>query len=287
MRHIPCSSIVVVSLLSLPACGPGGFTAQALDSESSDASSDVQGELDESEVEDDGWDVTEEDEGDVDTDTDEPGEDEADDEDDGDGDGDNDGLPDGSACTGNLECASLQCDVIPFLGGLCGECNEDSDCVDGGCTSQNPFALEPSKCNFGELGGGCQSDVACMPGLECSTVFNLLGVIELNTCSECLSDGNCLDGQICVPVFDFPAYGGARTCMPPNSLPSDAYCDLENDGDLACASTMCSPADVMGLAQIGACGECKTDADCGAGTCIPATFDLNTAEITGSLCDSP
>lgn len=285
MRDISWASILV---LTLPACGPGGFSSQALEvgGESSDASGETPGELGESEDEEDGPDPEPgevDDEGEVDSG--QPSEDEGEDEDEGEE--GNDGLPDGSSCTEDSECASLECYVIPFLGGMCGECNEDSDCLEGGCTSPNPFGFEPPKCNFGELAAGCQSDDACMPGLECSTVFQLLGVIELNTCGQCLSDGDCFDGQICAPLFDFPAYSGARTCVPPNSLAQDAYCDLEGNGDLACASSICSAADVMGLAQVGTCGECKTDDDCGTGTCIPAMFDLGTAELTGSLCDFP
>ena len=113
-----------------------------------------------------------------------------------------------------------------------------------------------------------------------------LVTLDVSTCGECLSDGNCPDGLICAPVFSFAAYSGARTCIPANSQLQDSYCDLENDGDLACVSGICSPADIMGLAQVGACGECQTDDDCGDGTCNPAMFDLGTGALTGSWCDA-
>lgn len=189
--------------------------------------------------------------------------------------------PNGSACTEDDKCASLQCYLIPFLGGVCGECNEDIDCIGGGCTPHSPFDSEGSTCNFGEL------DDACMLGLECANVFSLLGAIQLNTCSECLSDGQCGDGQICAPTFTFQEYAGARTCVPPNSLPQDAYCELENNGDLACASGRCSAIDIMGLAQIGACGECLSDNDCGEGSCVAGLLNLDDGMLTGSWCDGP
>jgi hypothetical protein len=289
MRHIH-SSIPVLVLALLPACGPGGFTAQALDSSETDSAS--AGELDESAAEDDGWEAedgeweSDDDNSEDEGESDESDEGDGDGDDSGDGDGDNGGLPNGFTCTVDDECASLQCQVIPFLGGQCGECNEDSDCMNGGCTDHNPFVAEGSHCNFGELGGGCEDDGACSLGLECSTVMSLFGILEVTTCGECLSDDSCPDGLICAPLFSFQAYGGARTCVLPNSLPHDAYCDIENNGDLACASGICSPADIMGLAQVGTCGECHTDDDCGDGTCVPATFTLDTGALTGSWCDA-
>jgi hypothetical protein len=41
----------------------------------------------------------------------------------------------------------------------------------------------------------------------------------------------------------------------------------------------------MGLAQVGACGECNTDADCmGGAMCEPGEFILDTGTLVGSTC---
>lgn len=194
------------------------------------------------------------------------------------------GAPDGSVCTGDFECSSGQCYVVPFLGGTCGECNEDADCSDGGCSPPNPFDASPPTCNMGELGGGCQSDEACAGDLSCATALDLLGLIQLSSCSACLDDSECGD-QICAPLVDISQFTGHLDCIEPQSLPQDAYCDLESNGDLACASGRCSIVDVMGLTQLGACGECDSDEDCPPGdSCVPGEFLLDSAVLFGSTC---
>jgi hypothetical protein len=224
---------------------------------------------------------------------------------DGDGDGDGDGEPDcmgtgeiGAICTANDECASCKCYVVPFLGGQCGECISDADCVavtDGGCSPPNPFTNDGPTCNWGEAGGGCESDDVCMDGLTCESVFSLLGVVEINTCGECASDADCVapeivddmvvDGNdICVPIVDMMTFNGQNTCVDPYSLPKDSYCNLDGNGHEACQTGICSAVDIMGLALIGACGECNSDADCWVGTCEMGTFDSGVGELTGSIC---
>jgi hypothetical protein len=78
-------------------------------------------------------------------------------------------------------------------------------------------------------------------------------------------------------------FSGVNTCITPNSLGQDSFCKLEGNGNSACQSGICSTIDVMGLAQIGACGECNSDADC-MGVCVAGMFDLDTAALTGSTC---
>ena len=53
---------------------------------------------------------------------------------------------------------------------------------------------------------------------------------------------------------------------------------------MACESTICSTIDIMGLAEVGACGACNTDADCGGGTCQAGEFLLDTGTLVGSSC---
>lgn len=196
-------------------------------------------------------------------------------------------LPNGSSCTSDGECMSGNCYVVPFLGGQCGECNEDADCADttgGGCTPPNPFMSNGSTCNMGEVGGGCESTDVCQDGLSCGNVLDLLGLIQINTCGECATDADCDMGLICAPVVSVMDFSGVNTCIEPNSLAQDSFCNLEGNGNDACMSGICSTIDIMGIAQIGACGECNTDADCGAGVCVAGMFDLDTGTLMGSTC---
>jgi hypothetical protein len=200
------------------------------------------------------------------------------------GDGDGDGAPNGSSCVGDRDCMSNNCYVVPFLGGQCGECNEDADCNDGGCTPPNPFEPNGSFCNMGELGGGCESSEVCMPGLVCGNVLDLLGLIQINSCGTCTLDSDCTPDQICAPVAEFSEFSGFNDCIDPGSRPQDSFCQLEGNGDEACTSGICSTVDIMGLAEIGACGECNTDFDCPNGTCVPGELVLDTGTLTGSTC---
>ncbi len=197
---------------------------------------------------------------------------------------DTDGFENGASCTADTECFSGHCYVIPFLGGQCGECNEDADCPDGGCTAPNPFESIGSVCNQGELAGGCESDAVCQPELVCQQVFNLLDLIVIQSCGECAIDADCEPGLICAPLVELPEWSGAKQCIAAASLPQDSYCDLEGNGDEACASGMCSTVDVQGLDEIGSCGECKTDADCNGGICTPGELILDSNTLVGSSC---
>ncbi len=161
------------------------------------------------------------------------------------------------------------------------------DCFGGGgCTAPSPFENNGSTCNMGGQGGGCETDSVCQDGLSCSNVFSLLGIVVLNTCGECTSDVDCMMGQICAPIVDVSAFTGARTCIYPHTLPQDAFCDLDGNGNGACQSGICSIVDVMGLAEVGACGECNSDADCISGVCMLGSFDLGMGVLAGSVCQA-
>lgn len=187
-------------------------------------------------------------------------------------------------CTDDARCQSGSCYVIPYLGSFCGECNEDLDCRSGGCSPPDPFADEPASCNQGELGGGCQSDAVCQPGLVCAPTLQLFGLAALNACSECASDRSCGPGQLCVPLVDYGSFSGHRACIEAGSLDQDSYCELGPAGDQACLSGRCSVVDLQGSYELGACGVCSTDADCPDGTCVPASLDLETGTLSGSTC---
>jgi hypothetical protein len=204
------------------------------------------------------------------------------------------GAPNGATCTSSGECDSCNCYVVPFLGGQCGECDNvegDMDCAEvtgGGCTPPNPFENNGSTCNMGEAGGGCMSTDVCMEGLLCGNVLSLLGVVEINTCGECATDADCTDPtlSLCAPVVVVEEFSGLNTCIEPKTLENNMFCNLEGNGDEACAN-VCSTVDIMGLAMIGACGDCNTDADCtdpGAPTCQAGEFDLEAGTLGGSAC---
>jgi hypothetical protein len=81
-------------------------------------------------------------------------------------------------------------------------------------------------------------------------------------------------------------FSGINDCIDLNSLGQDAFCNLEGNGNDACESGICSTIDIMGLAQVGACGQCNTDADCmgGTPTCTAGEFILDTGTLVGSTC---
>ena len=190
----------------------------------------------------------------------------------------------GAPCTVDSDCFGGVCYIIPFIGGSCGECNADAQCFDGGCTPPNPFGGLGSECNMGELGAGCESDAVCQGDLVCEEVFDLLGLVSIRTCSTCRTNADCEPGLLCAPSFELSEFNGVKLCVEPGSLPQDSSCELDGDGDQVCASGICSVVDVMGLAELGACGSCNTDLDCDSGSCIPGEFEVDTGAITGSTC---
>ena len=195
--------------------------------------------------------------------------------------------PDPTSCTSDEECESGQCYVAPFIGGVCGECNEDADCAEstgGGCTPPNPVDATPPTCNLGEVGAGCQTSAVCQEGLVCADALALRGLVEITTCGECVNDADCNEGLICAPIVNLAKLSGVNTCTTPSTLAQDSYCELDGSGDAACITGVCSAADIMGIAQMGVCGECHDDADCGAGTCNAAVFDVDTTTLIGSTC---
>jgi hypothetical protein len=206
--------------------------------------------------------------------------------------GDPNGLPAGGTCTDGDECGSCECYLVPFLGGQCGQCDEDLDCAEvtgGGCTPPNPFMNNGSTCNMGEPGAGCETSDVCADGLTCGIVLDLLGLIQIATCGECMSDADCTD-QICAPVVIVEEFNGQNTCIDANSLGQNAFCQLgamegdPNPGDMACESGICSVVDIMSLAKVGSCGECASDADCNGGTCDFGEFVLESGMLVGSVC---
>ncbi|HWB77341.1 MAG TPA: hypothetical protein VG755_20380 [Nannocystaceae bacterium] len=195
--------------------------------------------------------------------------------------------PNGSMCEGNEECESGFCFVVGILGGLCGECNTDADCAattGGGCSIPNPLANPPqgAHCNMGEAGAGCMTSDVCEDPLQCAEILNVPGVLVASTCSECLTDADCM-GDLCSPTYDVLNLSGQLSCVPAGSVADGLGCDFMGTGDDACMSGHCAIADVMGLLQLGVCSACEADEDCmPMETCEAPAVDLMAGLIAGS-----
>lgn len=192
-----------------------------------------------------------------------------------------DPLPDGSQCTEDADCISMECYVAGGLGGICGECNEDADC-DFGCSLPNPLTSAPSTCNDGTLGAGCESSDICVDDLICALILDVPTVLSASTCSECEDDAGCEDGDSCQPSYDVQNISGSKTCVTDLSLPDGSGCDLTT-GSGACTSTFCAEATAFEILTLGVCSGCLTDDDCmGDDVCIPPEIDLAQGLIAGA-----
>lgn len=194
---------------------------------------------------------------------------------------------DGASCMENEECISGKCYVIELLGGICGECTSDADCEGGGCSLPNPLASPPvgAHCNMGEPGAGCMSDDVCADGYQCATILEVPGILEAATCSECLTDAECDEGLLCSPTYDVLNISGQNICREPGSVPNGEGCDFDGTGDTACTSGLCAMVDIMGLLQVGVCGDCEVDADCTApDVCRMPDVDIATGMVTPPTC---
>lgn len=199
--------------------------------------------------------------------------------------------PDGASCETNEECISGFCYYIAILGGICGECNMDSDCPEGGCSLPNPLAQPPTgaHCNMGEPGAGCMSDDICQDDYTCESIIEVPGILEAATCSECELDTDCMDGMLCSPAYDILNISGQRICVEPGSVPNGEGCDhLSGSGNMQCESGLCATVDIMMLLQLGVCGDCSVDADCMMpDVCLPADIDVTTGTVTPPTCGPP
>ena len=176
---------------------------------------------------------------------------------------------------------SLHCYLVGALGGICGECENDADC-EFGCSAPNPLADPPqgSACNEGNLGEGCETDDVCGGPLVCAEIFNIPGVLEASSCSECAADTDCNMG-LCSPQYDVAEATGVKVCVAAGTVLDGSGCDLDGSGDQACAGGHCAAATIGGLFSLGVCSECEINADCGSGVCVPPQVDLGAGLIAG------
>lgn len=198
------------------------------------------------------------------------------------------GLADGEACTRSSQCASGSCYQLGILGGLCGECAGDVDCPSGGCNPSNPVPTPPvpSTCGDGTAGTGCQSSAACMRGLWCSVVIDGdIGMFNISTCGECQDDTDCARGQLCNLTANYLEFSGQHACVAPGSVANGGSCSLGASGDQACTN-MCVAVSVMGLLELGVCGDCGSDDDClKGGACQPGQVDPAEGIVSGATCN--
>ncbi|MCA9688960.1 MAG: hypothetical protein KC636_05080 [Myxococcales bacterium] len=191
----------------------------------------------------------------------------------------------GESCDDDRDCAGdLKCYPNPTLGGVCSECTSDLDCPQGGCTPPNPFEGTGAVCNDGGPGAGCESDAACSDAdyPHCGVILEAAGLFSFATCGECSDDGDCpIDAPYCAPSLDNAfMVAGLNECVAAGSLQLHESCAIGSDA--ACASGVCSVALIMGVVEVGICGECSSDDDC-AGTCLDAWID-NDGALIGAQC---
>ena len=188
----------------------------------------------------------------------------------------------GQSCESDAACEPGVCFHIPVLGAVCGECTEDADCPCGGCTIPSPISGHErgAVCNTGALGDGCQSSSVCQGSLTCAHVFEIPGIVVLQTCSECDDDSGCSGGQLCSPSIAVWELSGVKQCVAPGSLPLGATCDHLGSGDQACASGRCAVATAGGALDLGVCSECDDDAQCTV-WCEEPYVDLDGVVVPG------
>jgi len=191
-----------------------------------------------------------------------------------------DGLPNGSECTDPAQCMTGNCYKIPLPvdglpPGICSECDADLDCVaaDLGTACTVDAMTLAAKCSYGEAGSFCESQAACQNDLFCVALLDGADGLLPHTCSECRTDADCGGGGLrCVAELDVVTYSGVKHCAVPGSVGKGGLCPL-TDGDAMCATGKCAVFNVLGNLDVGVCGDCKTDADCGMGqTCTPPKF---------------
>ncbi len=169
------------------------------------------------------------------------------------------------------------CFLVPLLGGQCGQCVTADDCqANQGCTIPNPLAGGPSYCNDGGAGAGCDADGAntCQDGLSCGVILDAAGILTVATCGECVVNEDCpAETPHCAPSIDVGNFTGVMQCVAEASIPNNSACVIGDDA--ACENGVCGKAVVMGVIEVGICGECTGDADCmGGETCSMPMVDI-------------
>ncbi len=152
---------------------------------------------------------------------------------------------DADACNGLETCSAGECDL-----GLVPDCDDANECTSDSCDAAT----------------GCKS-VPVAAGTICAA-----GVCdETGNCVECLSDGDCEDGDAC---------NGDETC-------SDNICvagtELTCDDSNECTSDTCDPASGCGFLPVAAGTICSSGMCDGNGSCVQCLEDLHCDD--GDACN--
>ena len=190
--------------------------------------------------------------------------------------------PLGAMCGSNEDCMSGFCYQVPMLGGVCSECLTDADC-EFGCGVD--LALGYAVCTDGTVGSMCEDENACGDGLVCAELIDTGGLFPLNFCSECATNKDCTDPDLCAPVYDVMNISGHLACVEPGSVGDGEgcpYADGMGDGSV-CEHGHCGGASIFGVVTIGLCGNCSVNEDCMEGeTCMPAM--AGAGGVSGPMC---
>ena len=143
----------------------------------------------------------------------------------------------GQACDDSNQCEpGSHCN-----GGLCSECESDSDCLDGGlCIYLD--GIEYAVCSGG-MGDICASGSDCNSG-------NCYSTDGYSVCSECDSISDCGPQQDCFYQGEL----GYAACVGTGSFGAACVDETQCIDEAFCFE--------------GACSECREDADCDGGSCI-------------------
>lgn len=195
------------------------------------------------------------------------------------------GQPQNAACSdpSGCGCASGKCFIQPAVGGLCGECLDDSDCPGGGCTIPDGIHGFGAYCNDGGPGDGCGSDAVCnSPAApHCSVVISALPFFQVSTCGACETNADCSpQAPNCAPAYDLSHLTGEFKCVANGAVANNGGCAT----NAACASGFCGEVNHQGFFKLGICGECLSNADCGGKQCVPGEIDIQAGTVTGAKC---
>lgn len=105
-------------------------------------------------------------------------------------------------------------------------------------------------------GGDCATDDDCPGSQVCANIWGDCGCV-----AQCMSDGDCQDGEICVCAGDHPDVGGdlylQNTCMPANCA-SKSDCE----GECGCRGSEFFCGHVIGAFCPTLADECSDSGDC-------------------------
>jgi hypothetical protein len=191
---------------------------------------------------------------------------------------DRNGLCSGSgACaiyTSSTACGATTCVGTTLTGYTC---NGTGDCVSGSSGDCTPYLCGASACKT-----SCADDADCVTGAYCAASECKLDQANGADCtsgSQCIS-GNCVDGKCC----DQTCTGPCKACSAAKKGAGlDGECENVapgEDPDNDCAAQAPSTCGTTGACNVN--GACQIH---GQGTACGTTVCLDTATVSGLLCD--